>query len=160
MSSFFPVHRLLGSLNLLIFNNSLPNPIPINFISKRSNPSDEAGGEDETPPPDENNINGDTPNTPVDANQVSPPKRSFKPPRKLTSKETEDEAVICANLEKKIEALKKDMTDKTIIFNKLSAELFRMLGLFERLEKMEETMAGNQIVEAEQVVRKFFRENN
>ena len=117
----------------------------------RSNASDEtiddiAQPNDELPSNTNGISNGDS------NPQESPPKSRPKlPGRKLTSKELEEEAVICSTLEEKISILKKDLRDKTIIFQKLAAELFRMLGLFERVGKLEETM-GNQIVEAEQVV--------
>lgn len=58
------------------------------------------------------------------------PKTAEGPPkkreiRKLTGKETEHEAVICATYETKIGLLKKELMDKKIIFDKLAAELFR-----------------------------------
>ena len=64
----------------------------------------------------------------------------------------EEEAMLCATYEKNIPKLKKQLTDKTVIFDKLSQEIFRMLGLFERLERMGDTR-GNELMEAEQAVR-------
>ena len=71
--------------------------------------------------------------------------------RKLTAKEIEHETKMCTKLEQQIAKLKLDLTDKKVIFDKLMAELFRMLGVFDRLEKLHETK-GNDIVEAEQAV--------
>ncbi len=62
------------------------------------------------------------------------------------------EAMLCANFEEKIKILKKQLAEKQIIFHKLSQELFRMLGLFERLEKMGESHT-KEVVEAETMVR-------
>ena len=64
----------------------------------------------------------------------------------------EEEAVLCATLGKKISILKKELTDKTVIFNKLTAEIFRMLGLFERLERMGESR-GTELMEAEKTIK-------
>jgi hypothetical protein len=64
----------------------------------------------------------------------------------------EEEAILCATFEKNIAKLKKQLTDKTVIFDKLSQEIFRMLGLFERLERMGESR-GTELMEAEQAVR-------
>ena len=64
----------------------------------------------------------------------------------------EEEAILCATFEKNIAKLKQQLTDKTVIFDKLSQEIFRMLGLFERLERMGESR-GNELMEAEQAVR-------
>ena len=69
----------------------------------------------------------------------------------MSPKEVEEEAFLCATLEKHVAVLKKELVDKTIIFNKLSQEIFRMLGLFERLERMGETR-GTELMEAEQAV--------
>ena len=75
-----------------------------------------------------------------------------QPNRELTPKEMEEEAILCATFEKNIAKLKQQLTDKTVIFDKLSQEIFRMLGLFERLERMGESR-GNELMEAEQAVR-------
>ena len=64
----------------------------------------------------------------------------------------EEEAILCATFEKNIAKLKKQLTDKTVIFEKLSQEIFRMLGLFERLERIGESR-GQELMEAEQAVR-------
>ena len=64
----------------------------------------------------------------------------------------EEEAILCATFEKNIAKLKKQLTDKTVIFDKLSQEIFRMLGLFERVERMGE-VRGAELMEAEQAVR-------
>lgn len=69
----------------------------------------------------------------------------------MSPKEVEEEAYLCATLEKNIAVLKRKLADKTIIFDKLSQEIFRMLGLFERLERMGETR-GSELMEAEQAV--------
>ena len=74
--------------------------------------------------------------------------------RKLTNKEIEHEAQMCSILERKIADLKSDLTDKKVVFDKLMAELFRMLGVFDRLEKLHETK-GNEIVEAESAVNDY-----
>ena len=71
--------------------------------------------------------------------------------RKLTNQEIEHENQMCELFERKIAQLKSDLTDKKVIFDKLMAELFRMLGVFDRLEKLHETK-GNEIVEAETMV--------
>ena len=73
-------------------------------------------------------------------------------PRQMSPKEVEEEAFLCATFEKNVALLKKQLADKTIIFDKLSQEIFRMLGLFERLERMGETR-GTELMEAEQAVR-------
>ena len=74
-----------------------------------------------------------------------------KTKRKLTNQEIEHENQMCELFERKIAELKSDLTDKKVIFDKLMAELFRMLGVFDRLEKLHETK-GNEIVEAETAV--------
>lgn len=79
-----------------------------------------------------------------------------QPSRKLTKKEEDMEKAVCSALEAKIGELKKSLTDKQVIFNKLSAEMIRMLGVFERLKKMGETR-GTEIVEAEQSVSTFLK---
>lgn len=79
------------------------------------------------------------------------PSKILKPNRELTPKEMEEEAILCATFEKNIAKLKKQLTDKTVIFDKLSQEIFRMLGLFERLERMGESR-GNELMEAEQAI--------
>lgn len=99
----------------------------------------------------------------IDAKPPTPPpnlgrKKSMAPTapappvvktRKLTAKESDEEAKVCALMEDKIAILKKELIDKKVIFEKLAAELFRMLGLFERLKKMGESGRSQEIVEAE-----------
>ena len=114
-------------------------------MSFRSTASDETidtGGQEEKP-------NEEHP--PQTNQQPQPPKRST---RKLTNQEIEHERKMCDIFERKIADLKSDLTDKKVIFDKLMAELFRMLGVFDRLEKLHETK-GNEIVEAETAVSKI-----
>jgi len=79
------------------------------------------------------------------------PQKRLKPIRQMSPKEVEEEAFLCATLEKNIGVMKRKLADKTIIFDKLSQEIFRMLGLFERLERMGETR-GSELMEAEQAM--------
>lgn len=84
-------------------------------------------------------------------NEEQPHQPLKKTKRKLTNQEIEHENQMCELFERKIAELKSDLTDKKVIFDKLMAELFRMLGVFDRLEKLHETK-GNEIVEAETAV--------
>ena len=66
----------------------------------------------------------------------------------------EEEAIICTKLESQIELLKKVLQNKQIIFEKISSEILRMLGVFERLSKLGESKRS-ELVEAEQAVSTY-----
>ena len=122
----------------ILFNSSV-------FLFSRSNASDETVD----PLATENDENNSSQVPP------QPPQPKIIKTRKLTAKEIEHETKMCTTLEQNLAKLKLDLTDKKVIFDKLMAELFRMLGVFDRLEKLHETK-GNEIVEAEQAVSIFY----
>ena len=63
----------------------------------------------------------------------------------------EKEAIICSKLESQIGSLKIVLQRKQVIFEKISAEILRMLGVFERLSKLGESKRS-ELVAAEQAV--------
>ena len=63
----------------------------------------------------------------------------------------EKDAIICSKLESQIGSLKIVLQRKQVIFEKISTEILRMLGVFERLSKLGESKRS-ELVEAEQAV--------